>query len=70
MTLPEIFVNIAINDKEKVYIFSVVPLYPEELKFKISNGVGDLVEKFNEFNIEEIVDVDRKNTCKNLDKLS
>lgn len=70
MTLPEIFVNIAINDHEKVYIFSVVPLYPEELKFKMSNGVGDLVEKFNEFKLEEIVDVDRKNTCKNLDKFS
>ncbi|MBK8393017.1 MAG: suppressor of fused domain protein [Saprospiraceae bacterium] len=53
-----------------VYIFSVVPVYPEELKFKISNGVGELVEKFNEFDLEEIVNIDRKNTCKNLDKFS
>lgn len=60
--LPESFTKID-NQGKLVRIYSAIPIYPEELNYKLENNSNALIEKFNEFNIQEIVDLNRKNTC-------
>ena len=63
ITLPKSFTKI--QDKEReIKILTVIPLYPEELEFKTKNNSSKLIEKFNEFNIDEELDINRINTCK------
>ncbi|MEM6378252.1 MAG: suppressor of fused domain protein [Bacteroidota bacterium] len=63
-TLPKEFVNIKVNDQKAIKIFSAVPVYPEELDFKIKHSANDLLDKFDRYHIDEVVDVNRKNTCR------
>lgn len=49
--------------KKTVEIFTVIPLYNEELEFKMEFGISALLEKFEEFGLKEIVQVGRKNLC-------
>ncbi|MBQ9912242.1 MAG: suppressor of fused domain protein [Firmicutes bacterium] len=45
-----------------INFYEVIPLYPEELKFKIENGADALFEKFKEKGIQyKILDINRKN---------
>ena len=60
--LPDSFTQIE-NGENSIKIYSVIPLYPEELKFKLDNDTDTLIDKFNEFNIQEIIDLKRINTC-------
>lgn len=53
------------SKKGPVEIFSVIPLYPEELGFKKEYGRKALLEKFDEFKVDEVVDTNRPNTCLN-----
>ncbi len=48
---------------EKVHFFQLIPLYPEELKFKINSGTGELLNLFEILPEREksIVHVDRYN---------
>lgn len=51
------------NRKKTVEIFTVIPLYIEELEFKMKFGTSKLLEKFEEICLEEIVQVGRRNLC-------
>lgn len=56
---------IVFNDNgDLIKIYSAIPLYPEELKYKLENGSNELIDKLNELNVQEIIDLDRINTCK------
>lgn len=61
--LPDTFMQIKRFFKSDIYIYSVIPLYTEELEYKMAHGVDALLEKFDEFSIKEIVDINRVNTC-------
>ena len=63
LKLPKSFTEFE-NGDSLVKIYSATPLYSEELKFKFENDSNALIDKFNEFNIQEIIDTNRKNTCK------
>lgn len=63
MELSDDFTKINYENKS-IQIYSMIPLYKEEVEFKKINGANALLEKFDEFNIEEIVKVGRKNVCK------
>ena len=62
-TLPESFVNIKFNSTI-IHLYSVVPLYLQEFIFVEQNDVNLLLDKFNEYKISEIIDIDRVNTSK------
>ena len=61
--LPKTFTNIE-NGDDLINIYSAIPLYPEELNFKQDKGSNILIDKFNKFDIQEIIDIKRINTCK------
>lgn len=62
-TLPDAFTKIKFND-DTIRVYTAIPLYPEELEYKLNNDANALVDKFIESNIEEIVNSNRVNTCK------
>lgn len=62
-TLPEDFMRIETKNKV-INIFSMVPIYKAEMKYKLKHGLEGLLELFNKHNIQEIIDVNRVNTCK------
>lgn len=64
MELSNDFTQIEIEENKVIDIYTLIPLYKEELEFKKQNSASDLLEKFDKFEIEEIVKVGRKNVCK------
>lgn len=52
--------------KTVIEIFLLFPLYTEELNYKKVNGTDKLLELFEKENINEILDVKRKNVCTNI----
>lgn len=50
-----------------INFYEIIPLYPEELDFKLQNDADTLFEKFNEKNISyKIIDLNRKSAIKNV----
>ncbi|MBD1431581.1 suppressor of fused domain protein [Sphingobacterium sp. DN00404] len=64
MELSDDFTQINIENNKVIDIYTLIPLYKEELEFKKKNGANKLLEKLGQFGIEEIVEVGRKNVCK------
>jgi hypothetical protein len=62
ITLSEDFTYIATEEKE-IYIYAAIPIYKEELAYKLEHGTDKLLSLFEQFNIDEIVDINRKNVC-------
>ena len=64
MELSDDFTQIELANDKVIDIYTLIPLYKEELEFKKKNGARALLELFDEFGIEEIVQIGRKNVCK------
>lgn len=62
--LSEEFTQIKMDNEKVIDIYTLIPLYKEELEFKKKNSSTDLLELFDKFGIEEIVKVGRRNVCK------
>jgi len=61
--LSEDFMQIELEDEQVVTIYTLIPLYKEELEFKKKNGASALLERFDEYDVEEIVKIGRPNVC-------
>lgn len=62
ITLSEDFT--IIKNKEKIVrVYSAIPLYKEEFDYVLQEGVGKLMGKFELNDIDEVVDINRINTC-------
>ncbi|WP_196887283.1 suppressor of fused domain protein [Aureivirga sp. CE67] len=62
--LSDDFTQIELENGKVVDIYTLIPLYKEELEFKKEYGATALLERFDKFEIEEIVEIGRKNVCK------
>jgi len=62
ITFSEDFTTIE-NEEKNICVYSVIPLYKEELDYVLQEGVSKLMEKFVLFNTEEIVNIHRINAC-------
>lgn len=58
------FHTLGIDDERRIHFYSLVPLFDEEMNFKLNRGVGALTIKFDKNQIDEVLDLKRKNTCK------
>lgn len=58
------FTKIELENDKVIDIYTLIPLYQEELEFKRQNSARELLERLEIFGIEEIVKVGRKNVCK------
>ncbi len=62
ITLSEDFTFIETNEKA-IYFYAAIPIYKEELEYKLQHGTDKLLELFEQYDIDEIIDINRKNVC-------
>lgn len=62
ISLSEDFTYIETNEKE-IYFYAAIPIYKEELEYKLKHGTDKLLEIFEQYDIDEIIDINRKNVC-------
>ncbi|MBE7176861.1 MAG: suppressor of fused domain protein [Mucilaginibacter polytrichastri] len=58
ITLPDDFTYIEAEEKE-IYFHAAIPIYKEELDYKLEHGTDQLLSLFRKHNISEIVDINR-----------
>lgn len=58
-------VDLELPSGDKMVFYTLVPLFPEETKYKLDNSAEELLGKFDEFDIPypPIVDLKRPNSC-------
>jgi len=64
----EEFAYLETKDK-KVYFFTLIPIYEEERRFAIQFGSDELFRLFEINNVSQVVDINRKNICKDLNQM-
>jgi hypothetical protein len=63
LSLGDEFFELKISEEKIINFYCLIPLYKEEMEFKLKKGTDALTDKFNKYNIIDIVDIERKNTC-------
>jgi len=58
------FGELIIDDEETIYFCAVVPIYLEEMNFKLKNSAQALFEKLYGAGLAQVVNPSRKNLCK------
>lgn len=58
------FFTLTVSPGKDVHFFGLMPLYNEEMNFKLQHGAEALLEKLNKAGVTDIVDPNRRNTCK------
>ncbi|MDR0518749.1 MAG: suppressor of fused domain protein [Clostridiales Family XIII bacterium] len=64
-TLPDDFQKIKCG-KDTIELYTITPLFLEELNYKKNNGANQLMELLDEEGISDIINLQRKNVCKEL----
>jgi hypothetical protein len=59
MTLGKDVWSMKSKSGEEVFFWAAVPLYPEEMKFKLENGMDALLDLFDRHKVSERIDVGR-----------
>ncbi len=62
ITLSDDFIYID-TDKKEIYFYSAIPIYKEELEYILEHDIDKLLSLFQQYDIDEIVDINRKNVC-------
>jgi hypothetical protein len=63
-TVPETFYELEIDNRKTIHFYCIVPIYAEEIDLKLQKGTDALLDRFNFFNVSEIVDPVRRKTVK------
>jgi hypothetical protein len=50
--------------EKKIRFYSIIPLYSQEMDFKVKQGADTLIDKLCELEISELLNIKRKNVCK------
>jgi hypothetical protein len=57
------FRTLEIRNDKIINFLSFIPIYKEEMQFKLDHGTDALYERFDKYNVTELLDVGRQNTC-------
>jgi hypothetical protein len=60
---PRSFFELKMSEGKMVYFFSLIPIYKEEMNFKLRNGLDPLINLFVKHGVSELVDIFRRNVC-------
>lgn len=63
LTLPQEFFELKISMDKTICFFAVIPLYTEEMELKLRKGADALFDRFDNAEVNEIIDMRRKNVC-------
>jgi hypothetical protein len=64
VSVAEGFWELEVQPDKKIRFYQVVPLYEQEMNFKLKHGMQGLLDRFQRAQSSPIVDVQRKNTCR------
>ncbi len=64
MSLPEEFAELKISEDKTINFFCLYPIYKEEMDLKLEEGYEALMERFDEYEVSDVIDPDRPNTAK------
>jgi len=56
--------KLMINDDICINFYALWPIYPEEMNAKLKKGTGVLLEKFDALELYDLIQENRKNTCR------
>ena len=62
--MPEGFSRLKVSDQKELYFLSLLPIYKEEMDFKLDKGLDPLIDKLDKANVTELLDILRPNVCK------
>lgn len=57
------FRELSVRRGKVIHFHSLMPIYTEEMQYKLDNGIEALYEKFDEERISAFIDLSRPNTC-------
>jgi hypothetical protein len=58
------FQTLRVSDEKAIHFLALVPLYREEMEFKLAEGYDSLLELLEPAGVTELLDVRRANVCK------
>jgi len=58
------FRELEIDEQKTICFYSVIPIYRQEMDFKLKQGLDPLIDRFDKEGVNELLDVARKNVCK------
>ncbi|MBX7222876.1 MAG: suppressor of fused domain protein [Blastocatellia bacterium] len=61
---PMEFYQLQVNPHKSIHFYAIVPIFREEMELKLRSGTDALLDKFDEFEVTELIDLDRRNVCK------
>lgn len=64
VNVAEEFGSLEINKEKVIEFYSVVPLYEEEMDLKLRKGADSLLDKFDKYEISDLIGIDRRNVAK------
>jgi hypothetical protein len=64
ISLPEDFFELKINEEKNIRFYCLIPLYKEEMDFKLNKGSDALTDKFERHQVTDVININRINTCK------
>ncbi len=59
----EDFLTLDMEDGQTVHFYAILPIYLEELEHKLEYGLDALLDRFEEHHVNELLYVNRINTC-------
>ena len=63
LSAPQDFLKLQTKDGTIINFYSILPIYPEEMDLKLEEGVDELLNLFDEYEISEVIDIHRKNVA-------
>lgn len=57
------YLNLDLGQKGKINFYQVIPIYKEELEYKQSHNIQDLMKQFSPEDLFPVVNINRKNYC-------
>jgi hypothetical protein len=63
---PKEFFTLTFSPEKEIHFFSLIPLFNEEMDYKLKHGADSLSAKLAKAGVNEIINIERKNLCKRI----
>lgn len=63
ITFDDEFLTLETKDGNVINFYTLIPLYKEEMDYKLEHGTEALMDKFDNGGVSELVDIHRENLC-------
>lgn len=59
ISLPHEFRTLEVDAEKTIHFFSLIPLYKDEMDYKLNNGIEGLYDKFGKAGVSDVLDITR-----------